>query len=139
MTVTPKPPFDSGDTLTALCVWREARGCNLLAKTSVVWVLMNRARMAPAQGFKPTIAENILKPWAFSSFNANDPNSQKYPLETDHSWIESQEAVAAPGVVDPTNDAVFYFSSPLVEAPKGWGNVEVSAVIDGLTFCRLIA
>jgi Cell Wall Hydrolase len=139
MTVTPKAPFDSGDILTALCVWREARGCNLLAKTGVVWVLMNRKHIAPAQGFANTIAGNILKPWAFSSFNASDPNSQKYPANSDPSWMECKEAVAAPGLVDPTNGAVFYFSRPLIEAPKGWGNVEVSAVIDGLTFCRLTA
>lgn len=137
MTVTPKPPYDTGDMLTALCVWREARGEPLAAKQGVVWVLINRTRMAPAQGFKATIAENILKPWAFSSFNASDPNSQKYPAEGDASWAESQLAVESAGLVDPTNGAVFYYSKPISCPPKGWGKVEITAVIDGLTFCGL--
>jgi hypothetical protein len=57
--------------LTALCVWREARGVAYPGKLGVVWVLRNRCAMAPAQGFKPDMAGNILKPWAFSSFNSN--------------------------------------------------------------------
>jgi hypothetical protein len=136
-TVVPTEPW-IGDMLTALCVWREARGCTLAAKHGVVWVLMNRTRMAPAQGFRSTIAENILKPWAFSSFNSNDPNCNRYPVGTqDPSWAESQLAVESAGLVDPTNGAVFYFSKPLTEPPKGWGKVEITTVIDGLTFCAL--
>lgn len=77
-TVTPKAPYDSGDMLAALCVWREARGESIAAKLGVVWVLRNRCEMAPAQGFKRDMAGNILKPWAFSSFNADDPNSLKF-------------------------------------------------------------
>lgn len=117
MTVTPNPPYDSGTPLTALCVWREARGETQAAKNGVVWVLKNRCAMAPAQGFKPTMDEEILRNWQFSSFNSNDPNVNKYPVEGDPSWTESLRAVQS-DEPDPTGGAVFYFSRPLLEAPK---------------------
>lgn len=136
MTVTPHAPYDKDPLLTALCVWREARGEPYTAKLGVVWTLRNRCAMAPAQGFKGTMAENVLKPWAFSSFNANDPNSLKYPVETSPSWQDCIRAVADESP-DPTGGAVFYYSLPLISAPKAWGNIVVTAVIHGLTFCGL--
>lgn len=137
MTVTPKAPYDSGSLLTALCVWREARSEIHLAKVGVVWVLMNRARMSPAQGFARTIAAEILRPWQFSSFNEGDPNCDLYPDENDPSWQDSLDAAEAPGLVDPTNGAVFYFSRPLTEPPTAWGDTIVTARIGHLTFCGL--
>lgn len=128
--------------LLALCAWREARGESLAAKLGVTWTVKNRCAMAPAQGFKPDIAGNILHPWAFSSFMAGDPNSLKYPAESDPSWIDSL-AAAKSVEADPTGNAVFYFSRPLTAPPKkedgtcAWGNVEHSATIDGLQFYRI--
>lgn len=137
-TVIPKSPYDSGTLLAALCVWREARGESQEAKNGVVWVLRNRNAMSPREGFKPTMDEEILRKWQFSSFNPDDPNSEKYPVEGDPSWTESLRAVQS-DLPDETGGAVFYFSRPLLTAPKAWGNVEVSAVIGHLTFCRLSA
>jgi hypothetical protein len=133
--VIPDPPFDQGDNLIALCVWREARGAPYAAKLGVVWTLRNRCAMAPQQGFKPTMAENILKPWAFSSFNPNDPNSHKYPpsLE-DPVWLDCLKAVNDPAP-DPTGGAVFYFSRPLTEPPAAWGPVSEAPCIGGIHFC----
>jgi len=134
MTITPRAPYDTGDMLTALCVWRESRGCTYEAMRGVVWVLKNRCAMAPAQGFAHTMQENILKPWAFSSFNSKDPNSGKYPNDGDESWVHCMEAVSSTEP-DNTDGAVFYFSRPMIEAPKVWGDVIVTAQFGGLTFC----
>lgn len=137
VTVTPKPPFDTGDDLVALCVWRESRGCNYTAKQGVVWVLRNRVAMHPAQGFASSIEAEILRPWQFSSFNRNDPNSEKYPdPATDPVWQDCLDA-AGDTSPDPTGGAVFYFSRPITEPPPGWGHTVITAVIDGLTFCGL--
>jgi hypothetical protein len=139
MTITPKEPFASDPIqLTALWVWREARGCAYEAKLGVVWTLRNRCGMAPVLGFANDMAGNILKPWVFSSFNANDPNPQLYPNTTSPAWEDCLKAANSSEIdPDPTGGAVFYFSKPLTEASKAWRDVEVSAVIDCLTFCRL--
>lgn len=134
-TVKPGAPYDTDPVLlTALCVWREARGESYEAKLGVVWVLRNRCRMAPAQGFAHDMAGNVLKPFAFSSFNSNDPNSSLYPAVHDSIWQDCIRA-AQSDEADPTGGAVFYYSHPLTEAPKGWGDTIQTAKIDGLTFC----
>lgn len=134
-TVTPKAPFDSGAMLVALCIWREAQNQSRIAQLGVLWVMKNRCAMAPAQGFKHTINEEILRPFQFSSFNSNDVNSTKYPRAGDPVWPQCLN-LANCDDPDPTDGAVFYFSKPLTEPPaKQWGPVKISAVIDGLTFC----
>ena len=93
--------------------------------------------MAPREGFKFTLDENILKPWAFSSFNSDDPNSTKYPTPNEPSWLDCLHATRENGDYDPTDGAVFYFSLPLTAPPKAWGPVKISTVIGGLTFCTI--
>lgn len=58
------------DVLLALLVWGEARGEAPLGKTAVAHVVVNRMR---EKGL--SVAEVVLKPWQFSCFNFNDPNS----------------------------------------------------------------
>ena len=82
--------YASDETLLlALCIWREARGETPAAKLGVAWTVRKRCAMAPAQGFKKDVAGNILRPWAFSSFMAGDPNASKYPQDGDPSWKDS--------------------------------------------------
>lgn len=129
-------PYASDATLLlALCVWREARGEGQAAKRGVVDVITNRCKMAPREGFHATIAGNVLKPWAFSSFMDGDPNSVKYPRFNDPSWYECQSA-AADIEADSTGGAVFYFSKPLTQPPAAWGPVTHTATIGGLQFYR---
>lgn len=138
-------PYDSDPAqLLALCIWREARGESIAAKYGVAWVIMNRCKMAPAQGFKHDVPGNILHPWAFSSFMEGDVNATKYPEPTDPSWQDSLTvAESVTRTEDPTNDAVFYFSLPLTSPPLkkdgtcAWGNVEHAASIGGLQFYRI--
>lgn len=145
MTKPPVEPFLSDEKLlTALCVWRESRGVPYAAKLGVVWTLRNRCGMAPAQGFRHSLTENVLKPWAFSSFNANDPNSGKYPdlSKPDAAWLDCLRAVEEgtnpqATVPDTFLNCVFYWSPPLIEAPKAWGPVSEVSCLGSLHFCAL--
>ncbi len=128
-----EPYLSDSRLLAALCVWREARGEVADAKLGVAWVLKNRCKMAPAQGFKPDIAGNVLKPWAFSSFSAGDPNADRYPAVADQVWLDCL-AAADSVKADPTGGAVFYYSPPLTEPPHAWGLVQLKAVIGHLHF-----
>ncbi len=137
MTIPPMEPYASDETLLlALAIWREARNQPHAAKLGVAHVIRNRCAMAPAQGFHSSISANVLKPWAFSSFNQGDPNSAKYPRPDDSSWIDSL-AAARSAEPDPTGAAVFYFSPPLSAPPHAWGEVEYTARIGQLSFYRI--
>ncbi len=137
ITKPPVEPYLSDERLlTALCVWRESRGESQLGKLGVVWTLRNRCSLAPAQGFKHTLTDNILKPWAFSSFNANDPNADKYPDASDASWQHCLAAVDSTEP-DPTDGAVFYYSPPIPAPPPAWGHVAPTASIGNLHFCKI--
>lgn len=123
----------------ALCIWREARGESAQGKTGVGCVLRNRAAISPREGFAKDIVGNVVKPWAFSAFNANDPNASKWPSVNDPAWIEScdvADSVLA-GCLDVTAGAVFYYSPPLTTAPKAWGNVVPAVKIGNLNFFKL--
>lgn len=160
MTVTPHTPFDQGEILQALCIAREARNGTYEAKLGVAWTLRNRCAMAPAQGFKSTMDENVLKPWAFSSFSY-DPNPHGdgnwYPvmpdaggafpgnltdkLAADPIWQDCLRAIreSATGVPPAAFYRVsFYWSAPLTAAPvHEWGPTIESCCIGGLHFCVL--
>jgi len=134
--VIPKPYSELSDLdLCALCIWREARGEGVLGKRGVGHVIKNRS----LQGFGYTIPHVILKPYQFSSFNANDPNSEKWPADTDHSWLDCQQTaqeVLEGNDFDITDGATFYFSPPLTEPPHAWGPVDVVLKVGNLTFCK---
>ena len=128
--------LDNESTLLALCIWREARNQNSMAQLGVKWVIKNRCTLAPREGFKKTISENIFKPYAFSSFNKNDPNVNKYPKPDDAAWLRILDIVRNDSP-DPVDGAVFYFSPPIKTPPKAWGNVVFAAKWDNLTFYKL--
>jgi N-acetylmuramoyl-L-alanine amidase len=127
--------------LLALCIWREARGEGYMGKRGVAHVIWNRSQQPGWWGH--TIEQVILKPYQFSSFNANDPNSSKWPEdENEMSWCECKQVAEAvlSREADEQNDltggAVYYFSPPLTEPPKAWGNVEITLKLGNLTFCK---
>lgn len=133
-TVLPHEPYLSDPIqLMALTIYREGRGEPFAAKVAIKWTVHNRCMMAPREGFLGSIKGNILKPFAFSSFNANDPNSDKYPDIESEVWKSCLEA-AQSDEADPTGGAAFYFSRPLTEPPKAWGKVKHTATIGGLQF-----
>ena len=77
----------SGLSLLGLCIWREARGEAELGKRGVAHAIANRAKSPSWWGHDWYTV--ITKPYQFSSFNEDDPNSKKWPAEEDSSWIES--------------------------------------------------
>lgn len=136
-----EPYKSSAYKLLALAIWREARGESIEAKMAIASVIHNRCAMAPAEGFGRTTTENILKPWAFSSFMAGDPNAGKYPVPSDPSWHDS--LIAAQTVLeqrspDRSNGGVFYHDDS-ISAPAAWGHVEACASIGRLRFYRLVS
>src|SRR5271170_7008085 len=89
--MTPETYGQFGDLdLLALCIWREGRGEGMMGKRGIAHVIANRVNARSFFGHN--IQTVILKPFAFSSFNADDPNSDKWPSDVDTSWQDSQAA-----------------------------------------------
>ena len=128
------------EQLMALAIWREARGEPMMGKVGVGYVISNRAHNPSWWGSDTKSV--ILKPWQFSSFNANDPNTNLWPDDVDPSWVDSQSAasVVYNGTMqDPTDGAVNYKVSS-IPWPKGWGEKSAyveTTVIGNHTFYRL--
>jgi spore germination cell wall hydrolase CwlJ-like protein len=122
--------------LLALCIWRESRGEMPIAKRAVGCVIRNR--IAAHSFFGSSIQAVVLKPYQFSSFNANDPNSGKWPVATDQSWTDSLDEAeeVLGGCDDVSNGALYYFSPPLVAPPHAWGAVVPTAHIGHLEFYK---
>lgn len=64
--------------LSALCLWREARGSSMEALAAIYNVILNRST-DPAYRWPRQVPGVILQRLQFSSFNVNDPNSTKFP------------------------------------------------------------
>jgi Cell Wall Hydrolase len=131
-------PYDQLDDahILALCIWRESRGEGMLGRRGVGCVVRNR--IAADSYFGHDYSAVILKPYQFSSFNANDPNSNLWPTDGTPDWMgclaEANEVLG--GCDDVTNGALFYFSPPLTQAPKAWGDVVPTASIGHLSFWK---
>jgi len=102
--------------LLALCIWREARGEDLLAKEAVGWVIRNRVQ---DKRWPNDVVSVITQPYQFSSFNKNDPNAIKFPKMDDKSWLECCDAIEHPGF-DPTKCANHYHSIAPGEVLPSW-------------------
>jgi hypothetical protein len=122
--MTPAAELDS--ILCRLCLYREARGESLAAKTAVLAVIRNRAN-DPKNRWPKTLAGVVLQPFQFSSFNAKDPNvtawpkapivpSVKPPYSADWlSWLDCCAVWDSPLTADPVAGAQYYcdVSKPL--------------------------
>lgn len=107
--------------LLPLVIWREAQNQPLEAMIAVGWAIRNRTLNPRWWGFD--YPSCILKKWQFSSFNWDDPNSQKFPKGTEPSWENA--LVAASDVFtgqnpDPTEGATSYFDKSLDDRPPQW-------------------
>ena len=119
--------------LIALCVWREARGEIYEAKVAVSWCIRNRASKPGWWG--TDIYSVITKPFQFSSFNAGDPNSTKFPAPDDAAWRDCLKTNSE--VLDPTNGATYYFDRSLDGNPPRWAaSMEHVANIGNLRFFK---
>lgn len=132
-----QPYTDLDDAhLLALCIYREARGESFLGKRGVACVVRNR--VAARSYFGADYARVILKPYQFSSFNANDPNSGVWPIDGEPVWMEClvEANNVLGGIDDVSNGALFYFSPPLTAPPHAWGPVVATAHIGNLNFYK---
>lgn len=112
----------SDTELLALCVWREARGeHSQAAKLAVAASIMNRVHGPKWWG--NSIRTVILKPWQYSSFNHNDPNTGKWPVAGHEHWEECLRIATdllAGLLKDNTMGAVSYFDRTLDDCPPRW-------------------
>jgi N-acetylmuramoyl-L-alanine amidase len=117
--------------LLELCCFREARGEPLETQRAQMWSVRNRV-LHPcwwneSKHPMPSLWHaTILKPWQYSSFNENDPNSKVWPHDTDPIFIGICR-IASPvflgsDTVDPTEGAQYYHDTS-IGWPKGWGSV----------------
>lgn len=107
--------------LLALVTWRESRGESYETKFGVACSIRNRVQDPKWWG--NSYRTVILKPYQYSSFNANDVNSTKFPLASDSTWLESLEAAGCiinGGMADTTGGATHYFDKSLDGNPPPW-------------------
>lgn len=127
--------------LASLCLWREARGASLSAKTAIWFVLQNRAA-DPANRWPKTVHQVVVQPHQFSSFNANDPNvttwpDERHPADWD-AWKDCQTVVTTVIGADPTSGATNYHSIPPSQPLPAWADpLKITAKIGAFTFYRL--
>lgn len=122
------------DILTALCIWREARGQSLEAMQGVYWVIHNR--VADVR-WPDTEAQVILQKYQFSAFNTDDPNAVKWPTPDDAAWLVCCSVVSAPGP-DTSKGANHYHSfGKLADFPSWADERKLTAKIGPFRFYRL--
>lgn len=119
--------------ILALTLWREARGVSSAARQAIACVIRNRA----AKRKDRDIVAVCTAPYQFSSMAApGDANLVKWPAVND---IQMADCLAIAGLVngrDTTGGAIFYFTPPLTQPPKEWGNVVGTLIVDTVRFWR---
>lgn len=126
--------------IMARTLWGESRGEPYEGKVAVAWVILNRAEKGGWWG--STISDVCRKPFQFSCWNSNDPNSSRLPSITfsDPAFPDCLKAVG--GVLsgncpDPTNHSTHYKVSTL-PWPKDWGPEKPALTVIGAhSFYRL--
>lgn len=126
----PRPYNQLSDLATLqLVIWREARGEPFDGKRGVAHVVRNRTLVAAWWNghIAGSISRVVLQPYQFSSFNPNDPNSDKWPDDADPSFAECC-AAAVPVYLnhdeDNTDGATYYYDAS-IDWPLAWGNQDL--------------
>jgi spore germination cell wall hydrolase CwlJ-like protein len=125
--------------LISLCLWREARGSSAQAMTGVMHVILNRAKDNQNRWPKD-IHKVILQKLQFSSFNRDDPNSSKFPIDDGgadwKAWKQAEEVAFRSLGDDPTRGANHYHSE--MPIPPKWANPDKLTVeIGPFSFYKL--
>ena len=144
----PLKPLEQQDesVLHAMMVWGESRGEPGDARAAVAYVPITRAALK-----KSSLKTELLRPWAFSCFNHNDPNFQKAlrPVEWEGLglWVACFKAAAAARdgqSSNPAPGATHYCASRLWHRPAAasprWFEVgsdsQLVTVLGGQTFAK---
>ncbi len=124
-----EPVVDENDVdIMARTIYGEARGEPDEGKIAVGWTIMNRVAFAQAQGgywWGNTIRDVCLKPWQYSCWNPNDPNSEliksvtpekdpEYPAFS--KCLDVARDVISGRVPDPVDGATHYYATWLWNA-----------------------
>lgn len=107
--------------ILALCIWREARGESLDAKQGVGSVILNRVKHPGWWG--NNVLSVITSRYQFSSFNLNDANEDKWPLNDDVSWLDSFSVASkllSGSLIDNTGGCTLYYDKSLDMKPPAW-------------------
>lgn len=118
-------PHDPLDIITgALCLFREAGGESIAAKTAVWHVILNRMASGGKNGWGNTVHRVVTQPFQFSSFNKNDPNVTRWPNEKDvvgwQAWLDCLAVVGTNLLADPTQGANFYHDVSILPPVTAW-------------------
>jgi N-acetylmuramoyl-L-alanine amidase len=117
--------------ITALTLYREARGESAEGRRAVLHTILNRVQ---DKRWPDSPARVCLQPWQFSCFNRNDPNASIIPSPDDLVFQKCCELVENPGD-DPTGGANHYCTTAV--KPKWADPAKVTARIGGHVFYRL--
>jgi len=107
-----------------LAVWREAQNQPRDGMRGVAHVIRNRVYGKTKWWGAGDWHNVILKPYQFSSFNPNDPNSAKWPEDYDISWNECRD-VCVPIYNADDEDITLgatYYHDTSIGWPHSWGN-----------------
>jgi len=118
--------------MTALCIWREARGVEGDGMIAVGCVIRNRARK-----HETTFYQEVVKSLQFSSITAKgDPQLTNFPKETDSQFISAQHITSQLQTLDYadiTGGATLYYDDS-IEFPSTWNR---NAVVPTVKIGRL--
>ena len=123
--------------ILARTIYGEARGESLAGKVAVAYTIVNRA--ARPSWWGKTVVEVCLKPWQYSCWNANDPNSQLIKEVT----LESHSFRDCFGVAclvlnrtlpDPVSGATHYYALSMPSPPSWAAALKSITVIGGHKF-----
>jgi spore germination cell wall hydrolase CwlJ-like protein len=111
--------------ITAITIWREARGEGTPGMVGVYWVIANRA--ASKRNIWPSDPEKVcLQAYQFSCWNTNDPQRDLYPRTEDPQYAMAYAIVQSPGS-DPTMGATGYYDLSL-PTPPSWATPQTFTV-----------
>jgi spore germination cell wall hydrolase CwlJ-like protein len=109
--------YYEGYDLTALCLWREARGEGLIGMQAVANVIANRAAKR-----KTSCDDEVMKPLQFSSMTAaGDKQLLVFPHGGDETWRKAQQLAAAAKartLIDLTHGSTLYYAPKSIEHTK---------------------
>lgn len=124
--------------MTALCLYREARGEGNVGMTAVACVVRNRV-----EKHNSTPYAEVVKKWQFSSITASgDPQLILYPLEVDMIWHTAQllsQNVLDGSTADITGGATLYYDDS-ISFPASWNkdHTETTVKLGRLNFFKEI-
>ena len=110
--------------ILARTLWGEARGESQAGMEACAWTIRNRVFDGKAKSWwGEGYAGVCQKPWQFSCWNSNDPNSpylrgaKPIPAGEYKKALAVATAVVSGSVPDPTNGATHYYATTMPKPP----------------------